>query len=468
MYKNTAGQYIFASVVDSSDGSPKTTGVDFYITKDNGSQTAVNSATHVGNGQWRIDLTQAETNADVIGICWAGTNVVPGNITLYPVAKKTQDYQTELSRLDAAITSRLAAADVPNNFKDLAITETEGKVTVDNVDDCKATGFSTHSPEDVKSAIESEGSKLSIVHSKLPTYGIADQSLLTAIGNDLVAHRKIYSIERAAKLDNLDATITSRLAADSYTAPPTVDAIRSELSSDFDQLNTKLNAIGYIHQVQIEGDLSPDVTGTYTRTDPKGLFKIRYVNEAETWYYGQRDTGEWIITFDASGGKPTWDAYWEGTQQLLTPGNEHATGTAFVVNIVLGAELSNKVLSNVASAITDSLPGVELDSSTLAEMANIVSSAILGSPEFTRLVPGTGPVPFEYTVYRPDGETVIPEVFVYVYNSPTLTYNNLVATGITNNHGKVTLFLTPGTYYFVRVKAGYRFENPDIEIVEAL
>lgn len=252
------------------------------------------------------------------------------------------------------------------------------------------------------------------------------------------------------------------------TAPPTAEAIRSELSSDFDQLNTKLNAIGYIHQVQIEGNLSPDVTGTYTRTDPKGLFKICYVNEAETWYYGQRDTGEWIITFDASGGKPTWDAYWEGTQQLLTPGNEHATGTAFVVNIVLGAELSNKVLSNVASAITDSLPGVELDSSTLAEMANIISSTILGSPEFTRLVPGTGPVPFEYTVYRPDGETVIPEVFVYVYNSPTLTYNNLVATGITNNHGKVTLFLTPGTYYFVRVKAGYRFENPDIEIVEAL
>lgn len=123
-----------------------------------------------------------------------------------------------LFRLDTTITSRLAAADVPNNFKDLAITETEGKVTVDNVDDCKATGFSTHSPEDVKSAIESEGSKLSIVHSKLPLYGIADQSLLTAIGNSLVEHRNIYSIERAMKLDNLDATITSRLAANAVPA----------------------------------------------------------------------------------------------------------------------------------------------------------------------------------------------------------------------------------------------------------
>jgi len=558
MYKNTAGQYIFASVVDSSDGSPKTTGVDFYITKDNGTQAAVNSATHIGNGQWRIDLTQAETNADVIGICCAGTGVVPSSITIYPVAKKVQDYQTELAsintivgklplygiadqslltaigndlvshrknysieramkldNLDATITSRLAASAAPAHFGDLAITETTGKVTVDNVDECKAdvsnvtvgtnldkTGYALTTSErssiatavwsattrtlssfgslvlDIITGIWSattrtltagtRDTEIDTIAGKLPAGDIADQTTLNAVDLSLTQHRSAYTTERAAKLDNLDDSITSRLAADSYTAPPTVDAIRSELSSDFDQLNTKLNAIGYIHQVQIEGDLSPDVTGTYTRTDPKGLFKIRYVNEAETWYYGQRDTGEWIITFDASGGKPTWDAYWEGTQQLLTPGNEHATGTAFVVNIVLGAELSNKVLSNVASAITDSLPGVELDSSTLAEMANIVSSAILGSPEFTRLVPGTGPVPFEYTVYRPDGETVIPEVFVYVYNSPTLTYNNLVATGITNNHGKVTLFLTPGTYYFVRVKAGYRFENPDIEIVEAL
>ena len=91
MYKNTAGQYIFASVVDASDGSTKTTGVDFYVTKDNGSQVAADSAAHVGNGQWRIALTQAETNADVLGIAWAGTDVVPGNITVYPVTTKAQD-----------------------------------------------------------------------------------------------------------------------------------------------------------------------------------------------------------------------------------------------------------------------------------------------------------------------------------------------------------------------------------------
>lgn len=156
MYKNTAGQYIFASVVDSSDGSAKTTGVDFYLTQDNGSQAAVNSAAHVGNGQWRIDLTQAETNADVIGLCWAGTDVVPGGITVYPVETKTQDYQTELGRLDAAITSRLAAADVPDNFGNLAITETTGKVTVGNVNDCKADVSGLATKEDVAAITQAQ------------------------------------------------------------------------------------------------------------------------------------------------------------------------------------------------------------------------------------------------------------------------------------------------------------------------
>lgn len=291
MYKNTAGQYIFASVVDSSDGSPKTTGVDFYITKDNGLQTAVNSAAHVGNGQWRIDLTQAETNADVIGICWAGTNVVPGNITLYPVAKKTQDYQTELSRLDAAITSRLAAADVPNHFSSLAITETTGKVTVNNVDECKAdvsnvtvgtnldkTGYALTTSErssiatavwsattrtlssfgslvlDIITGIWSattrtltagtRDTEIDTIAGKLPAGDIADQTTLNAVDLSLTQHRSAYTTERAAKLDNLDDSITSRLAADSYTAPPTVDAIIAGVEAEQGKLHETLVRAG--------------------------------------------------------------------------------------------------------------------------------------------------------------------------------------------------------------------------------
>lgn len=321
MYKNTAGQYIFASVVDSSDGSAKTTGVDFYITKDNGTQAAVNSATHIGNGQWRIDLTQAETNADVIGICCSGAGVVPSSITIYPVAKKVQDYQTELAsintivgklplygiadqslltaigndlvshrknytveraakldNLDATISSRLAASAVPAHFGDLAITETTGKVTVNNVDECKAdvtnvtvgtnldkTGYALTTSERSSIAtavwsattrtLSSFGSlvadmaagvwgamtrtltagtrdiEIDTIVSKLPADDIASQSMLDAVNLSLAQHRGAYTTERAAKLDNLDATVTSRLAAASYTPPPTTADIANAIKS---------------------------------------------------------------------------------------------------------------------------------------------------------------------------------------------------------------------------------------------
>lgn len=347
MYKNTAGQYVFFAAVDSSDGSAKTSGVDFYITKDNGTQAAVNSATHIGNGQWRIDLTQAETNADVIGICCSGAGVVPSSITIYPVAKKVQDYQTELAsintivgklplygiadqslltaigndlvshrnnytaeraakldNLDATISSRLAASAVPAHFGDLAITETTGKVTVNNVDECKAdvsglatsaeiaalndfdpatekveiagtknrlddlndidgssvtvttnndkTGYALTTGErssiadavwaattrtlssfgtlvaDTAAAVwgavsrtltaGTKDSEIAAIYGKLPTGSIADQDTLNGVGYELAQHRNNYTAERAAKLDNLDATITSRLAASAAPA----------------------------------------------------------------------------------------------------------------------------------------------------------------------------------------------------------------------------------------------------------
>lgn len=224
MYKNTAGQYVFFAAVDSSDGSAKTSGVDFYIAKDNGSQTAVNSATHVGNGQWRIDLTQAETNADVIGICCAGTGVVPSSITIYPVAKKTQDYQTELASINTIV-------------------------------------------------------------GKLPLYGIADQSLLTAIGNDLVSHRNNYTVERAAKLDNLDATITSRLAATGYTAPPTVDAIVAGVESEQ----------GKLHETLVRAENTDELLRELTEDDGAGNHRLTAKALEQTpagesvWSIEQRD-----------------------------------------------------------------------------------------------------------------------------------------------------------------------------------
>ncbi len=66
MLKNTAGQHVSFLAVATADGSPVTSGTPVvYLSKDGAAQaTSTNTATHLGNGVWILDLTQAETNAD--------------------------------------------------------------------------------------------------------------------------------------------------------------------------------------------------------------------------------------------------------------------------------------------------------------------------------------------------------------------------------------------------------------------
>lgn len=71
-------------MIKAADGSAITTGtVNGYITKDGGSQASLtNTPTHVGNGQWKINLTAAEMNADCIGLLFTHTDAVPMHFTI--------------------------------------------------------------------------------------------------------------------------------------------------------------------------------------------------------------------------------------------------------------------------------------------------------------------------------------------------------------------------------------------------
>jgi hypothetical protein len=55
------------------------------------------------------------------------------------------------------------------------------------------------------------------------------------------------------------------------------------------------------------------------------------------------------------------------------------------------------------------------------------------------------------------------DVTVEVYSDAA--YANLVATGVTDSFGSVTFYLDSGTYYLLRKKAGYDFDNPDTKSV---
>ena len=82
--KNSAVTGFTFVMVKSADGSAVTTGtVSGFITKDGGSQASLsNTPTHIGNGQWKVNLTAAEMNANCIGLLFTHTDAVPVHFTI--------------------------------------------------------------------------------------------------------------------------------------------------------------------------------------------------------------------------------------------------------------------------------------------------------------------------------------------------------------------------------------------------
>ena len=122
--KNTAGQYLHFTLINASDGSAITSGtVTGYRTIDGGTQASVSGTiTHKGNGQWQLALSQADTNGDEIGYLFTHTNGIPVSITIVTDTLKVgslsiptavsirQEIDTNSTKLDVAISTRLATA----------------------------------------------------------------------------------------------------------------------------------------------------------------------------------------------------------------------------------------------------------------------------------------------------------------------------------------------------------------------
>ena len=71
-------------LLNKSTGAAVTSGtVTCKVLKDGGSQaTSTNSAAHEGNGQWSINLTAAEMDADIVGLAMTHTSALNLYVTL--------------------------------------------------------------------------------------------------------------------------------------------------------------------------------------------------------------------------------------------------------------------------------------------------------------------------------------------------------------------------------------------------
>ena len=72
-------------LISRTDGSAVTSGsVTAKITQDGGSQASVSaSAVHEGNGQWSINFSLAEMDADVVALAFIHSSAIPVYVTIH-------------------------------------------------------------------------------------------------------------------------------------------------------------------------------------------------------------------------------------------------------------------------------------------------------------------------------------------------------------------------------------------------
>lgn len=240
MQKNVASQKWRVFAFTLATGAPVTGGavsITATIAKDYGSPVATNDTnpTEVAHGYYDFDLTQAETDADVLTLnpvsATSGVQVVPCDATLYP---------------DVLVSSRVVTGgDVNAAFiGGIEPVQTAGKLWVlDGDGNALASQTSVDDlPTAIEAAILDEGDAtalLAAIAAKVEEFLINDgdsdatlQAIATAIRTEL-----------ATELARIDAAISSRLATGSYTAPLDAAGVRSAVGMATANMDTQLGAI---------------------------------------------------------------------------------------------------------------------------------------------------------------------------------------------------------------------------------
>jgi len=117
--KNTATQYIYFGLINATSGAALTAAtVTAYRALDGAAQaSATGTTTELGNGQYRFNLSQADTNANNGSYLFTATNAIPVEKTVvFTAADPTDATAFGISRIDAAITSRMATYTQPTGF----------------------------------------------------------------------------------------------------------------------------------------------------------------------------------------------------------------------------------------------------------------------------------------------------------------------------------------------------------------
>jgi hypothetical protein len=117
--KNVAGQFLPFALINATTGAALTGAtVTAVRTIDGGSQAAcTGTVAEMGGGQYRLALSQADTNGDNIGYLLTASGAIPAHFAVTLTAADPTDAASfGITRIDAAITSRMATYTQPTGF----------------------------------------------------------------------------------------------------------------------------------------------------------------------------------------------------------------------------------------------------------------------------------------------------------------------------------------------------------------
>lgn len=364
MRKNVASQVICAQLNSKTDGSAVTSGTTtVYVTGDGGTQSSGGgTVTHEGQGCWSYVPTQAETNYNHVAYTFTNSTAISQTVQVYPVSYDPTDAVrlglTALPNAAAAANGGLATADANNAVKVQSgtganqISLSSGLVTIGTNNDKTGYGLSSAAVQAIWDALTSA----------LTTVG--------SIGKLLV--------------DNINATISSRLAGASYTAPLDAAATRSAVGLASANLDTQLDAL------------------------PTAAENADAVwDETLSGHLGAGSTGN-ALNAAGSSGDP-WatalpGAYGSGTAGKILGDNLNATVGSRATQTSVDT-LAGYVDTEVAAikAKTDNLPADPADASDIAaSFVDYVDTEIAAIKAKTDLIPAspaaTGDIPSAATV----------------------------------------------------------------------
>lgn len=138
--KNVAGQYLSFALINTSNGAGLTGAtVTAYRALDNGSQTAITgTVTELGNGHYRLNLSQADTNADEGSFFITAPNASPVEKTVvFTAADPSNAASFGLSNLNAQVgsipTNPLLTTDTRLNNLDATISSRATQTSVNSI-----------------------------------------------------------------------------------------------------------------------------------------------------------------------------------------------------------------------------------------------------------------------------------------------------------------------------------------------